>query len=126
MIFGSCHFCSSIHAMQPTRSDRSRSECAKGVCRSFVARHLGEMKLETAAGEVAVVMSNMNPGVDQAESGMEWLVDSNRYSLCVPVLLQSGKVQIPGYISASKSSSEYPSNSLPFFEKCKSEKKNKL
>jgi Beta-lactamase class C and other penicillin binding proteins len=34
------------------------------------------MKLHLQSGEISVVMTNKNPGVDQAESGVEWLVDS--------------------------------------------------
>ena len=37
------------------------------------------MKLNIGKGEVSVVMTNMDPGVDQAESGVEWLVDSYPY-----------------------------------------------
>jgi hypothetical protein len=28
------------------------------------------------SGEISVAMTNKNPGTDQAESGIEWLVDS--------------------------------------------------
>ena len=34
------------------------------------------MKLYLQSGEISVVMTNKNPGVDQSESGVEWLVDS--------------------------------------------------
>lgn len=34
------------------------------------------MKLYLKSGEISVVMTNKNPGVDQLESGIEWLVDS--------------------------------------------------
>ena len=34
------------------------------------------MKMHLQSGEISVVMTNKNPGVDQAESGVEWLVDS--------------------------------------------------
>ena len=34
------------------------------------------MKLYLQSGEISVVMTNKNPGTDQAESGIEWLVDS--------------------------------------------------
>jgi len=37
------------------------------------------MKLNTQNGEISVVMANKNPGVDQAESGIEWLVDCYTY-----------------------------------------------
>ena len=33
------------------------------------------MKIFTQKGEVSVAMTNKNPGVDQSESGIEWLVD---------------------------------------------------
>ena len=33
------------------------------------------MKMNRRTGEIAVVMANRNPGVDQAESGIEWLAD---------------------------------------------------
>ena len=33
------------------------------------------MKMNCRTGEIAVAMSNRNPGVDQAESGIEWLAD---------------------------------------------------
>ena len=33
------------------------------------------MKLNCGTGEIAVVMTNRNPEMDQAESGVEWLVD---------------------------------------------------
>jgi hypothetical protein len=32
--------------------------------------------MNTRTKQIAVVMTNRNPGVDQAESGIEWLVDS--------------------------------------------------
>ena len=35
------------------------------------------MKLDLQSGEIAIVMTNRNPEMDQAESGVEWLV--NRY-----------------------------------------------
>ena len=34
------------------------------------------MKMNNRTGEIAVVMTNRNPGVDQAESGVEWLANS--------------------------------------------------
>ena len=34
------------------------------------------MKLHLSSGEISVVMTNKNPGADQAESGVEWLTDS--------------------------------------------------
>ena len=34
------------------------------------------MKMNTRTKRIAVVMTNRNPGVDQAESGIEWPVDS--------------------------------------------------
>ncbi|MBP5167836.1 MAG: hypothetical protein ILP14_01340, partial [Oscillospiraceae bacterium] len=34
------------------------------------------MKMHLQSGEISVVMTNKNPGVDQTESGVEWLVDS--------------------------------------------------
>ncbi len=34
------------------------------------------VKMNTRTKRIAVVMTNRNPGVDQAESGVEWLVDS--------------------------------------------------
>ena len=34
------------------------------------------MKLYLQSGEISVAMTNKNPGTDQAESGIEWLVDS--------------------------------------------------
>ena len=33
------------------------------------------MKMNCRTGEISVVMTNRNPGVDQAESGVEWLAD---------------------------------------------------
>ena len=33
------------------------------------------MKMNCRTGEISAVMANRNPGVDQAESGIEWLVD---------------------------------------------------
>ena len=33
------------------------------------------MKINCGTKEISVVMSNRNPGVDQAESGIEWLVN---------------------------------------------------
>lgn len=33
------------------------------------------MKMNCRTGEIAVVMTNRNPGTDQAESGVEWLAD---------------------------------------------------
>ncbi len=33
------------------------------------------LKMNRRTGEIAVVMTNRNPGVDQAESGIEWLAD---------------------------------------------------
>ena len=33
------------------------------------------MKMNCRTGEISVVMANRNPGVDQAESGIEWLAD---------------------------------------------------
>ncbi|MBQ3269929.1 MAG: GNAT family N-acetyltransferase [Oscillospiraceae bacterium] len=46
----------------------------------LVAQGWGEngqcmMKMNTRTKRIAVVMANQNPGVDQAESGIEWLVD---------------------------------------------------
>ena len=37
------------------------------------------MKIFTQKGEVSVAMTNKNPGVDQSESGIEWLVDCYTY-----------------------------------------------
>lgn len=37
------------------------------------------MKMNTQKGEISVAMANKNPGVDQAESGIEWLVDCYTY-----------------------------------------------
>ena len=37
------------------------------------------MKMYLQKGEISVVMSNNNPGVDQSESGIEWLVDCYTY-----------------------------------------------
>ena len=34
------------------------------------------MKMNMRTKRIAVVMTNRNPGVDQKESGIEWLVDS--------------------------------------------------
>ena len=34
------------------------------------------MKMNVRTGEISVVMTNRNPGVDQTESGVEWLADS--------------------------------------------------
>ena len=34
------------------------------------------MKMNCRTREISVVMTNRNPGVDQAESGIEWLVNS--------------------------------------------------
>ena len=34
------------------------------------------MKMNTRTNRIAVVMTNRNPGVDQKESGIEWLADS--------------------------------------------------
>ena len=34
------------------------------------------MKMNTRTNKIAVVMTNQNPGVDQSESGIEWLADS--------------------------------------------------
>ena len=34
------------------------------------------MKVHLRSGEISVVMTNKNPGTDQAESGVEWLTDS--------------------------------------------------
>ena len=33
------------------------------------------MKMNCRTGEISVVMTNRNPGVDQTESGIEWLVN---------------------------------------------------
>ena len=33
------------------------------------------MKMNTCTGKISVVMTNQNPEVDQAASGVEWLVD---------------------------------------------------
>ena len=33
------------------------------------------LKMNYRTGEIAVVMTNRNPGVDQTESGVEWLAD---------------------------------------------------
>ena len=46
----------------------------------LVSRGWGEngqciMKMNCHTGEISVVMTNRNPGVDQAESGVEWLAD---------------------------------------------------
>ncbi len=35
------------------------------------------MKMNYRTGEISVVMTNRNPGVDQAESGVEWLADKS-------------------------------------------------
>ncbi|MBO4653331.1 MAG: beta-lactamase family protein [Lachnospiraceae bacterium] len=48
---------------------------------TLVSRGWGEngqcmMKLHIESGEASVVMTNNNPGTDQAESGVEWLTDS--------------------------------------------------
>ncbi|MBR4777658.1 MAG: beta-lactamase family protein, partial [Lachnospiraceae bacterium] len=37
------------------------------------------MKIYIQKGEISVVMTNKNPGVDQSESGIEWLVDCYTY-----------------------------------------------
>jgi len=37
------------------------------------------LKMNTQKGEISVAMTNKNPGVDQAESGIEWLVDCYTY-----------------------------------------------
>ena len=37
------------------------------------------MKIYLQKGEISVAMTNRNPGVDQSESGIEWLVDSYTY-----------------------------------------------
>ena len=37
------------------------------------------MKLNTQNGEISVAMANKDPGVDQSESGIEWLVDCYTY-----------------------------------------------
>lgn len=37
------------------------------------------MKIYKDKGEISAVMTNMDPGVDQKESGIEWLVDSYTY-----------------------------------------------
>ena len=37
------------------------------------------MKMNIGKGEISVVMTNMDPGANQAESGVEWLVDSYIY-----------------------------------------------
>ena len=37
------------------------------------------MKIYLQKGEISVVMTNKNPGVDQSESGIEWLVDCYTY-----------------------------------------------
>ncbi|MBP5706822.1 MAG: beta-lactamase family protein, partial [Spirochaetales bacterium] len=47
----------------------------------IVSRGWGEngqsmMKINYRTGEIAVVMTNQNPGVDQSESGIEWLVNN--------------------------------------------------
>lgn len=34
------------------------------------------MKMNCRIKAISVVMANMNPGVDQAESGIEWHADS--------------------------------------------------
>ena len=33
------------------------------------------MKMNYRTGKISVVMTNRNPGVDQAESGVGWLAD---------------------------------------------------
>ena len=35
------------------------------------------LKMNCSTGEISVVMTNRNPGVDQTESGVEWLVNKN-------------------------------------------------
>ncbi len=47
---------------------------------ALVSRGWGEngqciMKMNTRTKQIAIVMTNRNPGVDQAESGVEWLAD---------------------------------------------------
>ena len=37
------------------------------------------MKIYKDKGEISAVMTNMDPGVAQKESGIEWLVDSYTY-----------------------------------------------
>ena len=37
------------------------------------------MKMNCRTGQVSVVMTNSNPDMDQAESGVEWLVDKNLF-----------------------------------------------
>ncbi len=49
----------------------------------IISRGWGEngqsiMKINYVTGETAIVMTNRNPGVDQSESGREWLVDQRR------------------------------------------------
>ena len=40
------------------------------------------MKLNCSTEEISVVMTNRNPEVDQAESGVEWLVDRYGENCC--------------------------------------------
>ena len=52
----------------------------------LVSRGWGEngqciMKMNTRTNRTAVVMTNRNPGVDQKESGIEWLADSKMNSI---------------------------------------------
>ena len=49
----------------------------------IISRGWGEngqsmMKINYVTGNIAIVMTNRNPGVDQSESGIEWLVDQRR------------------------------------------------
>ena len=51
---------------------------------TLVSRGWGEngqcmVKMDARTKQIAVVMTNRNPGVDQAESGIEWLVDRRLY-----------------------------------------------
>ena len=47
----------------------------------IVSRGWGEngqsmMRINCRTGEATVAMANRNPGVDQAESGIEWLINA--------------------------------------------------
>lgn len=54
---------------------------------TLVSRGWGEngqcmMRMNTRTKQIAVVMTNRNPGVDQAESGVEWLADRRLNDKC--------------------------------------------
>ena len=49
----------------------------------IISRGWGEngqsmLKINYVTGETAIVMTNQNPGVDQSESGIEWLAGQGR------------------------------------------------